>query len=728
MKLKTKLTFIVIVMLALVVSAISVFTLIESSSMQMESTYLYIDEMAQGQATEIRRRIEDFTNVANTLALTFSDYESMEMDMRRNEYSNLLHGIVSRFDNVLGAWTAWLPNTIDNQDAQLGQFQAYYSKRMGELKFFEEGFPGWKDCLAGMTEKPELLEPEWVEVAGHGIAPRVSAMYTIMDKNGRPVGLVGLNYMSRLQTIVDEIKGEIYDGKGVAGVYSNGGIIIAHYDLERVGTNIKDNASEKALLGTNHDRVVQGIKNGGEDGNPIVLEMYSQAMKTDMHYVYQPITITGMDTSWCLLIGVPVSEIVKPVRRMAFITIIFAAIMLVVFGVVTFLVAKGIVKPILNVTLTLKDISEGEGDLTKKIEAKSKDEVGDLSNYFNLTLEKIRTLVATIKKEAVVLADIGTELASNMTESAAAINEITANVQSIQGRVINQSASVTQTNATMEQITINIDKLNGHVEKQTASVSQSSSAIEQMLANIQSVTHTLMKNAENVKELTDASEVGRTGLQDVAADIQEIARESEGLLEINSVMENIASQTNLLSMNAAIEAAHAGEAGKGFAVVADEIRKLAESSSEQSKTISTVLKKIKESIDKITHSTDNVLSKFEAIDSGVKIVAEQEANIRSAMEEQGEGSKQVLEAVSRVSEITQQVKGGATEMLEGSKEVIQESKNLEKVTQEITGGMSEMASGAEQVNIAINQVNELTGKNRENIDILVKEVSKFKIE
>jgi len=193
-------------------------------------------------------------------------------------------------------------------------------------------------------------------------------------------------------------------------------------------------------------------------------------------------------------------------------------------------------------------------------------------------------------------------------------------------------------------------------------------------------------------------------------------------------MENIASQTNLLSMNAAIEAAHAGEAGKGFAVVADEIRKLAENSGEQSKTISTVLKKIKASIDKIMSSTDNVLKKFEAIDSSVRIVAEQEENIRNAMEEQGVGSKQILEAIGSVNEITRLVTDGSHEMLEGSSEVIRESKNLEKSTQEITGGMNEMALGAEQINTAINAVNELCGRNRESIEMLVTEVSRFKVD
>ena len=219
--------------------------------------------------------------------------------------------------------------------------------------------------------------------------------------------------------------------------------------------------------------------------------------------------------------------------------------------------------------------------------------------------------------------------------------------------------------------------------------------------------------------------MGRTGLQEVVTDIQEISRESEGLLEINSVMENIASQTNLLSMNAAIEAAHAGEAGKGFAVVADEIRKLAESSSDQSKTIGTVLKKIKESIDKITKSTETVLTRFESIDSGVRTVADQETNILNAMEQQGD---RPASGNISLTEITRLVMAGSEEMLNGSQEVIKESQHLEVATQEITGGMNEMATGAEQVNVAVHNVNEMASKNREAIDSLIREVSRFKVE
>ena len=386
-----------------------------------------------------------------------------------------------------------------------------------------------------------------------------------------------------------------------------------------------------------------------------------------------------------------------------------------------------LLKPLELLTRTLNDIANGEGDLTVRLPETGAKEIADASRYFNQTMEKIRKLIVAIKKQAETLSDIGDDLASNMTQTATAMNQIAANIQSIKGRVINQSASVTETNATMEQVTLNINKLSGNVESQTGAVQQTASALEEMLANIRSVTATLGKNVESVRELEESAEVGKSGLQEVASDIQEIARESEGLLEINSVMENIASQTNLLSMNAAIEAAHAGESGRGFAVVADEIRKLAESSSEQSKVIGSVLKKIKESIDKISRSTENVLNKFEAIDRGVKTVAEQEELVRNAMEEQSENGRRVMSASGQVGDITRQVKGGSQEMLEGSKEVIQESKNLEKVTQEITSGMNEMAAGTEQVNRAVSSVSELSGKNRENISSLVRAVSQFKV-
>jgi methyl-accepting chemotaxis protein len=505
-------------------------------------------------------------------------------------------------------------------------------------------------------------------------------------------------------------------------VYSNNTTIIASGVPGQTGKTLR------ATMGSLYSDHIDAVEQAMFRGDKYRLKEYSENLQMELEFIFYPFTIGETGANWSLMLGTGTSIILQEVSDMRVFTIILSVAAFLVVALIIFFVSGGITKPIVNVALILKDISEGEGDLTKTIPVTSHDEIGDLARYFNATLTKIKELIVAIKNQSTALFDIGNELANNMTETATAINQIVANIQGINNQVMNQSASVTETNATMEQITINIDKLSGHVDNQSEDVAQSSIAIEEMLANIQTVTQTLVKNVDNVQELIRASEVGRTGLREVASDIQEITLESEGLLEINAVMQNIASQTNLLSMNAAIEAAHAGESGKGFAVVAEEIRKLAESSGKQSKIISTVLKKIKVSIDKISQSTGSVLNKFEAIDSGVKTVSEQEENIRAAMKEQGAGSKRILGAIGKLNEATLMVKDSSGEMLEGSKQVIQESKNLEAATQKITNGMNEITSGADQINMAVSRVNEISDQNKENIKLLVKEVSRFKVE
>jgi methyl-accepting chemotaxis protein len=736
MKLKYRLCVIVITILAVVVATLSIILLNRASSMQMDTAQTSQERLAAEEARIIQMRYEAYLRTADTLADALADFDKTDVGRQRNRFEQFMRSVLESEERLVGVFVVFKPDTIDpGMDAvfagqpgntKTGQWASLYTRQSGAIEHLVyDDVTTIMDTISGENARKDMTyDPLPQIVNGKSTYTTKVTVPVIHRKTNEVVGRVGMFVnMAYMQPVVDEIidNPALRDITAMT-IYSNNGTVIASYADEHIGKHLKE--AQTTLYSKDIDMAQAAVLQGEKQR----FSVYSSILKKNLELILYPFPIGETDAVWSLMLGTEKDIILEEVNALTVFSITLGTIAMIVTAVIVFFIAGSIAKPIVNVALTLKDISEGEGDLTKTVHINSKDEIGDLALYFNATLEKIKALVITIKKESITLFDIGNELAGNMNETATAINEITANIQSIKSRVINQSASVTETNATMEQITVNIDKLKGHVDRQGESVARSSSAIEEMLANIQSVTQTLVKNVSNVKELLEASEVGRSGLEEVASDIRAIAQESEGLLEINAVMENIASQTNLLSMNAAIEAAHAGEAGKGFAVVADEIRKLAENSGEQSKTISTVLKKIKDSIDKITRSTDSVLNKFEAIDSGVRTVSDQEENIRNAMEEQSTGSKQILEAIGQLNEVTQMVKAGSEEMLEGSRQVIEESKNLELVTQEISNGMSEMATGADEINVAVNRVNAISGTNKENIEILVKEVAKFKVE
>jgi methyl-accepting chemotaxis protein len=434
------------------------------------------------------------------------------------------------------------------------------------------------------------------------------------------------------------------------------------------------------------------------------------------------------DRPWIIFVAMERDELMARTHRLIWQASLIAVALVLISMFIAALIGRSISTPVSHLAYALQDISEGEGDLTRRLDLQSRDEIGDLARYFNITFDKIKNLVSLIHARAASLNEIGEQLSVNMTETASTINQIAVSIWNINGEVRGQTASIGTANEEMSRITSGIDRLNEQVEQQTGAVNQSSGEIEELLTSIQGVRDTLTENARNVQTLAEASGIGRGGLQEVAEDIREIARESEGLLEINAVMQNIAGQTNLLSMNAAIEAAHAGEAGKGFAVVAEEIRNLAESSAEQSKTVSAVLKKIKTAIDAITHATEDVLNKFEAIDSGVKTVENQETRIREAMEEQGKKSRHILDEVSRLRDLTGRVRETSGQMRLGSHAVMQESRGLEASSTEISNGMGEISSGVEQINTAVQKISDLSGNNKEDIISLVGEIAHFKIE
>ena len=357
----------------------------------------------------------------------------------------------------------------------------------------------------------------------------------------------------------------------------------------------------------------------------------------------------------------------------------------------------------------------------------TRNEFGLLINDLNTFKAETHSLLSEIGESVDISLRTADNVSTSMTETSSSIEQIMANINSVKERVGNQAESVSKSDQTIQNMLSKITELNANVNMQVDGVSNSSSAVEEMVANIRSVTHILEGNSSTVQELGSESENGRKRINESAELAATVLEKSAGLVEASSIVQNIASQTNLLAMNAAIEAAHAGEAGKGFAVVADEIRKLAEQSNTQGKNIGSQLNELQGIIQSVSENTKAVQKQFEVIFNLTNKVQQQESVIKNAMDEQNAGSAQVLQSITAIKTSAEIVKENTGVLLDGGKQIGEEMRNLADVTREITESMNEMAAGSGQITKSVELCHNLSNENQSNLDSLKNNVSMFKI-
>ncbi|MBR7065001.1 MAG: HAMP domain-containing protein [Treponema sp.] len=368
-----------------------------------------------------------------------------------------------------------------------------------------------------------------------------------------------------------------------------------------------------------------------------------------------------------------------------------------------------------------------QGDLTQPMKVFSNDEIGKMAQAYNDMLESFKTLVHAIQTNSNMLADAGADLSANMIQTSSSITQMSSTIESVKQQVLNQATGIEESANTVQNSDKMINHLNNQIESQSTNVTESSAAIEEMVNNIISISRTLDKMDGIIKKLSTATSDGMQSVKIASNAVQKVTEESQTLTEAGNIIQNIANQTNLLAMNAAIEAAHAGETGKGFAIVAGEIRKLANESSRQGQAIFNSLQELSGEITAMTDAATNVLEKFQSISTYTMQAQNMSTQITDAMKQQEIGSREVLASVKEIDEITIDVKNDSTQILQGSREIAKEMEMMNNLTRTIAGSMNEMANGAKQINSAVNVVSDLTQKTKTSIDELANEIKKFKV-
>lgn len=726
MTIRTKILVPVLGISAILFSAAGALAVLTTVQTAVSSAENQVVATSERYAYSIEALLEGPFATVGTLATLFEDSGAIPALDRRSYYLSMLKSIADSNSDFISVWTAWGPDALDGSDSlfvgtrygnESGSFCVAYKKETSglELVMLPDTMRSDKRYVAAYTTLSASIVGPHVSSAGSAKGAVFSIVAPVVS-DGKSLGVVGIEIESAL--IMRMVSNLSFQTGADFSLLDNDYVYLEAPDPALVGRALVSVDSTRA----DEARAVRA-------GEQWVQRVASADAGKELLRVYTPIQVSETGRPWSLMVESSMSDIRAASGSTALMLMLFATFgaVLVAQFIVTLLVARAVSGPALKAGALLQNIAEGEGDLTKRLGIRSRDEIGALAGAFDRFAEKLAGIIGNAKSSVSELKAGSVELDSGMAAADNAVRRIDEAIDGVIERTGNQAASVDEVSSSVEQITRNIESLDTMIERQKNAVAESSASIEEMVGAIGSIARNVESFGDYMQRLVAASDTGKGKLGGVSELVKDISLRSQGLIDANKVIQSIAAQTNLLAMNAAIEAAHAGEAGAGFAVVADEIRNLAELSQARSKEIAGSIAGIRGGIDKVVGSTADAESAFENIVGHVRRVGELETEIKAAVAEQGVGSKLVLESLSSIRDITDEVRGASSEMTKGAVAAGVEMRRLLELTEELRSSMEAIGRESEGIKAITGRVTELSARNAELLAKVESGTDRFKV-
>ena len=430
---------------------------------------------------------------------------------------------------------------------------------------------------------------------------------------------------------------------------------------------------------------------------------------------------------WTVVASVEKSEIHKISNQLQTISLIGGFVIAIILMILELVIIKIIIGKFDSIKKNIDDLNTGDKDLTKRLTIYHNNEISEVKKSVNIFVNTVHETVREIGSANYNLKSTFENVKKQLDETKNQMDDISKEITTATETLKAEDKSVNDTSELVSQISSNITTLNQMIDSQVDSITQASAGIEEMIGNIQSITGSVDKMAGEFTELNAATVDGIEKNRIVNELLNSVLAQSKTLQDTNMVIVSISSQTNLLSMNAMIESAHAGEAGKGFAVVAEEIRKLADTSATQSKSIGENLKLIAENIRKVVESADLSKASFEVVSEKTNNTSELVYSIKKATEEQSQASKHLLETLSTMNNISVSVQRSSKKIGDRANTVLDAIKGLKESSQNMAQNFNQIVSTTEVTQQTTKNLHNLTEDMNNAVNDISERIDEFKV-